>query len=131
MFLVYSIILSAFSSLFTPAQDLPDYKFLFEKIDNKAQIFIGDSLVYSSDTIELNPDLAIEVYIFDYDKRDGDLIVKVFNGGRADVAVLEDTHWEVRYELFKEGQSIDYVWEMSRDLEEKLGLVYEKSYSDL
>ncbi len=105
-----------------------DYTFRFSKIDNMVQITVNDDLVYTSGVVDHNPDLdgAYSVYISKYLTSGEDkVIIRLFNGYEP-YNTQDDKHWELEYQLLKDGKEYEYVWEYADD--NKLGLVFEETY---
>lgn len=114
-----------------PAQDYKetDYFIEFYKVDNKVDIIVNDSLVYTTGTIDLNPDLKgnMNFYIGAYltDKKD-EVIVRLNNGYEPYDMEQSDKHWEIEYAIKKNGVEYDYMWDADDDY--RVGVVFEKKY---
>ncbi len=104
-----------------------DYHIEFEKIDNRVEVYMGDSLIYDSGIIRKNPkNLQIWVDIDDsLLEYSNELTIKLFNAmeGVPDGA---DIHWEVKYSIF-EGEEVIY-WEWYDSNDGKSGIVMEETY---
>lgn len=89
------------------------YFILFSKIDNQAKVYVNDSLVYESEIIDGNPDLNIKVKLDKYLKKGlNKLKIEIYNGSAFN-QVMTDTNWEIRYEVFKGKESLDYMHQTS------------------
>lgn len=109
------------------AQATRDYHIEFEKIDNRVEVYMGDSLIYDSGIIRKNPKLAIWVDIddslLDYSK---ELTIKLINGMEG-VRDGDDIHWEVEYYVFQ-GEEVLY-WEWLDSDDGKAGVVLVNKYT--
>lgn len=102
----------------------PTYRLEFDKIDNRVEVFIGDSLIFDSGIIKSNPNLLIEYKVDDeFLKYSKNLTVKLING-KEGVRDGDDIHWEIRYYLYKNQKIIDSHWEFADD--GKAGVVFEQ-----
>ena len=103
-----------------------DYLINFKKIDNYAEVYIEDSLIYTSPLVHGNPEVD---YLFDFSTFIKDesetLTIKLFNG-EAPFHYQEDPHWEVRYYLIINGEIVDFIHEVGND--NSLGKVFEYTY---
>ncbi len=104
-----------------------DYHIEFEKIDNRVEVYMGDSLIYDSGIIRKNPKnmqiwVDIDDSLLEYSN---ELTIKLFNAmeGVPDGA---DIHWEVKYSIF-EGEEVIY-WEWYDSNDGKSGIVLEETY---
>ncbi|MEP1094352.1 MAG: hypothetical protein ABJG78_04545 [Cyclobacteriaceae bacterium] len=126
---VFCIATFSLASLFgAKAQTISEsYHIEFERIDNRVEVWVGDSLVYNSGIIRRNPkDLGIKVYIDDLLlEKSNELTVKLINGldGAKDG---DDIHWEVKYVVFKGDELYEYLWEEADD--GRVGVVIEETY---
>jgi len=119
--------LALFSFLILPAallaQPAGNHSIIFYKIDNRVKVFVAEQLVYHGDRVDGNPDLNIEVSIEKYLKKGlNTLRVELYNGSEMN-DFISDTNWEIRYEIFNNGESIDYLHQLSKKGTE--GLVFE------
>lgn len=105
------------------------YVFVFNKIDNKVEIIINDSLVYDSGTLNHNPELK-GLYNYDISKHltreRNEVIVRLYNGFAPYPKHQKDKHWEIEYSLFKNGKEYDLMWDVGDDY--RTGLVFEEKY---
>ncbi|MEP5614123.1 MAG: hypothetical protein ABJP45_17860 [Cyclobacteriaceae bacterium] len=126
--ILYLTCLSIFSAFAqgSESSDNGSYYLEFEKIDNRVEVFLGDSLIYNSGIIRKNPKLEIQVFIDDALLEDSnELTVKLING--LDGANHgDDIHWEIKYYLFKGDEVIDWVWDDADD--GRVGVVLEETY---
>jgi hypothetical protein len=104
----------------------PEYMLSLEKVDNKVEVLVNDSLVYSTGVMEGNKELGLKVKLNPWlAPGENQIKVRLYNG--SDVLIEQrDKHWEVRYELYRDDEPIDYIWEKGDDF--KIGLTFEKSY---
>ena len=106
-----------------------DYTFAFYKIDNKVEIIVNDSLIYSTGEMKGNPDLegnlTYKVGHLLTQGRD-EVIVRLYNGHEPYSPDKKDQHWEIEYSLFKNGKEYDLMWDEGDDY--KTGLVFEETY---
>ncbi len=86
------------------------YKIVFRKIDNKALLFVEDSLIYDSGTIAGNPDLEVEIFLTDYVKR-GQIEIRIDSYNGVEPYNQADSHWELVYDIYKNDEIIDFVRE--------------------
>ena len=99
----------------------------FEKIDNQVNILIDDTLVYTSGVIDDNPELELSVDLKQFiDSNSKAFTIQLINGDPENPYV-EDLHWEIRFEVMKDDQPVDFVWEFADDAEtgEVLSLTYQ------
>lgn len=104
-----------------------DYHIEFERIDNRVEVFIGDSLIYNSGIIRRNPKnlgiwVDIEDPLLEYSK---ELTIKLINGmdGTRDG---DDIHWEIKYAIYQGDDLIYWEWVDADD--GKAGVVVEETY---
>jgi len=119
--LVYILLLSVFSN---PAKN--ENYFYFEKIDNIAIISIDGNEVFRTEQVKGNPDLNLKISIEPFLTKDTKEIMVQIENGHSYNPNIKDEHWEVRYELFFDGEPIDYIWEQADD--SRTGIVFEKKY---
>ena len=101
----------------------------FSKIDNKVTISVNDSLVYDSGTVDFNQQLNnnLSVQLGNYLTKGRDkVIIRLYNGHEPYLKDEEDKHWEIEYQIIKNGVEIDLMWDMGDD--NKKGLVFEEKY---
>lgn len=118
---------STFTNSFLVIDDR-DFTIAFDRIDNLAEIVVNDSLIYSSGAIDFNPDLegSITVYLGSFltNKKDK-VVIKLYNGHEP-YQVQDDSHWELKYVIFRGDEEYETVWEYADD--RKIGLVFEEVY---
>ena len=103
-----------------------DYILNFKKVDNLAKVYIGDSLVFTSQIVHGNPEVD---YNFDFSSfvKDGSEILKVqLYNGEEPYHQQEDQHWEIRYYIIIEGEVVEFEHEFGDDY--TIGIVFEKEY---
>lgn len=101
------------------------YYIQFERIDNRADILVNDSLVYSSGTIDFNPELneLHSIYLGNFLTSELDkVVVRIYNGHEPYLDE-DDKHWEIKYVLLENEDLVDYVWEYEDD--GTIGVVFE------
>jgi len=105
------------------AQQADNHSISFYKIDNRVKVYVAEKLAYDSNLIDGNPDLATEINIERHLKKGLNSIkVELYNGSDMN-DFIADTSWEIRYEIFNNGESIDYMHQVSKKGTE--GLVFE------
>lgn len=115
--------------LSSPAETKDDYTFAFYKIDNKVEIIVNDSLIYSTEEMKGNPDLEGKLtYSIGHLLTEGrdEVIVRLYNGYAPYPEEKKDQHWEIEYSILKNGQEYDLMWDEGNDY--KTGLVFEEVY---
>lgn len=122
------VILIPFFSAFNTSKQDNNYTFIFDKIDNKVEILVNDSIVYTSGTIDNNPNLGkdFQIYLGNYLTEDEDRVVLRVYNGHEPYENEEDQHWEIKYVLNQGSEEYDYVWEYADD--NTIGLVFEEEY---
>lgn len=127
---IFCIATFSLASLFgADAQTISEsYHIEFEKIDNRVEVYVGDSLIYNSGIIRKNPkNLGIWVDIDDtlLEEYSNELTIKLINGmdGSKDG---DDLHWEIKFILFKGDDLYEYLWEDADD--GRAGVVIEETY---
>ncbi len=124
------LLLTLFAFLPTSGEtrETNDYTFIFDKIDNKVEILVNDSIVYTSGTIDNNPNLGddYQIYIGNFLTKEEDLVVLRVYNGHEPYQDEEDPHWEIKYVLNQGDEEYDYVWEYADD--NAIGLVFEEEY---
>ena len=102
------------------------YKLEFDKVDNRIEVMVGDSVIYDSGLIGYKPDFSLTVPIdeslLEYSKV---LKVRLHNGTEG-LKEGEDIHWEIRYYLYKGDEIVDSHWREADD--GQIGVVFESSY---
>jgi len=103
-----------------------EHMFVFTKIDNKVDVFINDSLIFSSGLILNSPELEVRVdltpFIEDGSER---LKLQLYNGQEPYTDQL-DPSWELRYDLILNGQIADF--DHLTEKNNALGMVYQTTY---
>ncbi|MFT4737622.1 MAG: hypothetical protein ACI8QD_000744 [Cyclobacteriaceae bacterium] len=99
----------------------------FEKIDNQVNILVDDTLVYTSGVIDDNPELELSVDLKQYISANSKAFTIQLINGDPENPYMEDLHWEIRFEVMKDNQPVDFVWEFADDAEtgEVLSLTYQ------
>lgn len=100
--------------------------FVFYKIDNKVKVYVNEKLIYESGLIDANPDFKLRVDMEEHiEKGKNTIRLELYNGSTHSFAI-EDTHWEISFELFENDDPIEYRHEKSDN--GKVGLAYEWNY---
>lgn len=107
-----------------------NYSITFLKIDNKAELIINDSIIYSSGVIDDNPDLNelySKIYFGNYltPARD-EVIIRLYNAKKPYKVDQNDKHWEIEYVIYKDEKEFEYMWDSEDDYAQ--GLVFEEKY---
>lgn len=102
------------------------YFLAISKVDNAVKVFVNDSLIFDSGTIHESPEVDFELNLTPLIV-DGSETVKIelWNGVEP-YHEQADPLWELRYDLIKDGEIIDFIHEFGDD--NAIGLVYENSY---
>lgn len=103
-----------------------DYLLSFTQIDNSVNVYMDDSLIFTSGTIHSSPEIDFEIDFTQF-VTDGSetLRIELYNGVEPyDQQV--DPLWGVRYDLIIKGKIVDFVHEFGDD--NAIGKVYESSY---
>lgn len=94
---------------------------IFYKLDDFAKIYVGDSLVLdTSEKYGMNPDHDVLLNLDEILIDGRQLIIEAHNSGCTD---CNSNKWEIIYEIFMNGESIDYVSEDSNGQPSELGLM--------
>ncbi|MEQ9007019.1 MAG: hypothetical protein RLP12_03980, partial [Ekhidna sp.] len=103
-----------------------DFYVKFTKVDNRAHVYIDDSLIYKSDyTLGGANEVAYEVDISSYINNSEKLKVVLYNGVEPyDEQV--DTYWEIMYDLILDGEVVDFIHEQEQ--ENIVGVAFESEY---
>jgi DNA-binding XRE family transcriptional regulator len=109
-----------------PTQVESENYFYFEKIDNVAIIYVDGEEVYRTEQVKGNPELQLNISLENFVNEDTKEIYIQLENGHSYNPNIEDKHWEIRYELFLDGQPVDYIWEHADDY--RTGIVFDKKY---
>ena len=123
-YLLFSCV-ALFSWFSNASTESDDYYLLFTKIDNRVEVYAGDSLIFDSGFIEGNPDLQLQVDFDPNNLKSNTLTVNLLNGEDVEVEQI-DRHWEITYEIFKNEEPIEYQSESGDNYE--TGLVFSMEY---
>lgn len=128
--MIYSFILSLILHFFqTPDYQGTDYTFTFTHIDNKVDILVNDSLVFTSGIIDHNPDLenkfSCQIGPFLTPGKD-EVTVRLYNAYEPYNVDQNDKHWEIEFVLHKGQKEIDFMWDSKDDFAQ--GIVFEEKY---
>ncbi len=106
-----------------------NYQLEFIQVDNKVEVLVNDSLIYTSNTLDNNPNIegGLEVNLRPYltNNRD-EVIVKLYNGHEPYNKDEDDKHWEIEYSLWLNQTEYDLMWNEGDD--NRTGLVSEEKY---
>lgn len=109
------------------AQTNGSYRIVFEKIDNRVEVFIGDSLIYNSGIVRQNPKMELWVNIDDsLLEYSNQLTIKLINGAEGTPDGV-DIHWEIKFYIYKGDELIEWDWNDADD--GKAGVVFEETYT--
>ncbi|MEP0369357.1 MAG: hypothetical protein ABJN36_02360 [Cyclobacteriaceae bacterium] len=98
------------------------YRINFKKIDNRAKVYVADSLVYDSETIDGNPGLDIMVNLTPHlIEGKNQIKVELYNGSGEGFESF-DEKWEIFYEILENDFPIDFLTEKSSNGKEGLVL---------
>ena len=123
-YLLFSCV-ALFSWFSNASAESDDYYLLFTYIDNRVEVYAGDSLIFDSGFIEGNPDLQLQVDFDPNNLKSNTLTVNLLNGEDVEVEQI-DRHWEITYEIFKNEEPIEYQSESGDNYE--TGLVFSMEY---
>ncbi len=119
-----SILLLIFTTFGISTTQNSQHFIRFYKIDNSVKVFANDSLVYKSELIDGNPDMSLDVPIeYALVKGINNIRVELYNGSELN-DFKSDTSWEIRYEIFDNDVSIDYMHQFSKNGTEGLAFEY-------
>lgn len=108
------------------AKGASDYILAFNKVDNKVDVFINDSLIYTSGFIGYSPELDLQVDFGQFIKNGNEVLrIELYNGYEPYDDQI-DPLWEVRYDLIIEGEIVDFIHEYGDD--NGIGKVFETQY---
>lgn len=106
------------------AEQQKGHHITFYKIDNRVKVYVNDTVVYNSKVYDGNPDLKLDVDIEKHLKIGFNrLRVELYNGYEEN-DFKADRNWEIRYEIFNDEESVDYMHELSKDGAEGLAFTY-------
>ena len=99
---------------------------IFNKIDNTVNIFINDSMIFTSGLISDNPELDLRVdltpFIIEGSEK---LRIELYNGQEPYDDQI-DPYWEVRYDLILSDELADFDHAFEKN--NAIGLVYTNEY---
>ncbi len=104
--------LAALFILLTSVIQSSDYSLEFSKVDNRVNVFVGDSLIFDSETIDHSPGLKFNVNLSSYlDENNQKVKVILYNGHPPYTVHQVDPIWEIRFELFRGTEELDFFYE--------------------
>ena len=130
--MIISYLVTLLFNIFPPQEprDISLYLLEFERIDNRVDVLVNDSIVFASGTIDHNPVLeGYAVFIGDYfDRKKGEneVIIRVYNGHEPYDEREDDAHWMIKFVLKHKDEVVDKIWESNED--NQIGLVNEFQY---
>lgn len=127
--IIMTALLLLLSLIFLFQKQTDIYIISFYQIDNKVEIIINDSIIYSSGEVDRNPDFEglLTVNISKHLTRPkNEVIVRLYNGFEPYPEDEKDKHWEIEYSILKNEQEIDFMWNEGDDF--RNGLVFEERY---
>lgn len=114
---------------FSQQQTTKGHSIRFYKADNQVKVYVNDSLVYGSKVFDGNPDLKLDVNLEPHLTKGLNTIkVELYNGYENN-DYKKDRFWEIRYEMFNNDQSIDYMHQFSSN--GAAGLAFEYNHEIL
>jgi len=114
------------SSESTPKYSTEDYLVDISVIDNKANVYINDSLIYTSGTVDGNPEVNIQIDLSSLiTTGEKTLKIELLNGLEPYHA-QDDAKWGLDYDLVVGGEIVDFVSEHGED--NTIGKVFEYNY---
>ncbi len=109
-----------------PEQTTTEFGISFNKINNKAKIFVDDSLIYESETIHTGYEVDYFIDISPYISIGAEIIkVELYNGVEP-YNEQTDRKWEIMFDVVLDGEVVDFVNESKRD--NTIGKVFEAEY---
>ncbi|WP_420317644.1 hypothetical protein [Ekhidna sp.] len=104
-----------------------DYTFIFEKVDNRVEILVNDSIIYDSGTINdphsfSGKKISIGPYLKHANNK---VVVRLYNGYEPYENQI-DRSWQIKYALMEGTDEYENYWEKGRDY--RVGLVLEEAY---
>lgn len=98
----------------------------FYNIDNRAIIYIDDKQVHDTGAIEWRQKSERTVILSDkLESGSHEIKVELINGVGVEADEF-DVHWDIYYEIFLNGEAIDYVSEIDEDYHGGGGVVFTK-----
>lgn len=84
------------------------------RVDNQAKVYVNDSLIYTSVITAGDPVVDVKVNLDKYITQKNNTIKVDLINGLVEGKIGHDSHWQIYYELFKDGEPIDFALEESR-----------------
>ncbi len=89
-----------------------EYSLEFSKVDNRVNVFVGDSLIFDSETIDNSPGLKFNVNLSAYMEESNKIVKVVLYNGHPPYTIHQvDPIWELRFELFRGKEELDFFYE--------------------
>ncbi len=104
---MFTVLFILLSSIFQKTE----YALTFSKVDNRVNVFVGDSLIFDSQNIDQSPELEFTVSLSDYLSTANKNIKVILYNGHPPYTAEVDPLWEVRFELFRNQEELDFFHE--------------------
>lgn len=104
-----------------------DYSFVFDRVDNRVEILVNDSVIYDSGTI-IDPSsfYGKKVSLGAYLKyASNKVVVRLYNGAEPYRDQI-DQEWQLKYRLLEGETEFEHYREKGKDY--KIGLILEEKY---
>lgn len=104
----------------------PKNGFVFLSIDNKVEVYVNDSLAWESELIFENPKLYIPVELTPFLNEGINVIkIRLWNEG---CDGCHHNYWYIRYELYEDGDVVDYIYDDANRVFQNEGWKFEKTH---
>jgi hypothetical protein len=117
---------------YIPLEALKGEKFHINlyQADNQVLVYVNDSLIYDTGTIDRNPTLDIQIELNDFlTKQENVMVIQLMNSPCP--GDCEGNFWEIDYEIYLENDLIEELSRSSQGGIAKGGLVVEQKYKVL
>ncbi|MEQ9402704.1 MAG: hypothetical protein RIM99_03885 [Cyclobacteriaceae bacterium] len=102
------------------------YILAISKIDNNVNVYVEDSLIFTSGTIHNSPEVDFQIDLSQFIKDGSETLrIELLNGVEPYDQQI-DPYWEIMYDLIIDGEIVDFIHEYDDD--NAIGKVYENSY---
>ncbi|MCV9386832.1 hypothetical protein [Reichenbachiella ulvae] len=99
------------------------YSMIFFRIDDYVMVYADDKLIYDSKKHGQTKDILLDLN--PYYKKGVEIKMEGFN---ADCGGCENNNYEYVYEIYKDGEGIEYVSEYSNHIHQSIGLKITKTH---
>lgn len=103
------------------------YSMIFYRLDNYALVYVNDKLIFDTQKKDAKHEGDLLIDLNEYISSNNDQI-KV-EGYNAECEGCQNNNYEFVYEIFKDGEGIEYVSEYSNNKHSALGLSMTKHHS--